>query len=261
MAKKQISTTPKEDKPLDTILDHFGIVDEPKAKKQEPEAKPVDVDALVARMDRLEQDNQTLTQSNIALMSSPRQPYAPVAPVVAEKKVTLTDGLPDPVSEPEAYGRELEARIADKIDSVVSKVNAAQEAQKSSSSRIEALWSEFADHPLYKEYAQNADWVEFAATKVAKRAQQKGLNIDTYMFTTSDQFFKDVASEIDKTFPKKEEEGKPLPKAPKVEEEELRTSGVFGGVESGSKPAADKDEDPGDMLKDLEDLQRKSVYF
>ena len=257
---KQISTTKKGDLPAPTsILDHFGVGDKPKEPEPEPDKKAVDVDALVARLDRLEQDNQTLQQSNLALMSTPRQEYNP--PPAQAPTPGIMEGLPDPVSEPESYGKELERRITDRIDNALTQQSGVHDQQQKTSGRIEALWGEFAEHPKYKDYAENVDRVEFAATKVAKRAEAKGLNIDKYMFTTSEQFFSDIAVEMDKTFPKAEPDAKKKDgDKPKGEEEE-RTGGIFGGLESGGKPAEDAKAEAGDMLEDITELQRKSEYF
>jgi len=261
---KQISTTKKGDVPAPTsIFEHFGLEDKPKTPAEKPEGdkKPVDVDALVARLDRLESDNQTLQQSNLALMSTPRQTYtAPAAPAVAPAP-GIMEGLPDPVSDPDNYGKELERRIAGRIDSALTQQSTTHSEQQKSSGRIEALWGEFADHPKYKDYAGNVDQVEFAATKVAKRAEAKGLNLDQYMFTTSEAFFSDIAVEMDKTFPKAEPDDKKKADDKDKGEEEERTSGIFGGVESGGKPGEDPKAEAGDMLEDLTSLQRKSEYF
>ena len=260
---KQISTTKKgEGDPLppSSILDHFGVGDVAKEPVKKDEPKAPDVDALIARMDRLETDNQTLQQSNLALMSTPRQQYEPLpAPVAATPGIM--EGLPDPVSEPEGYGKELERRIVDRIDSGIAQKSSALDQQQKTSGRIEALWGEFNEHPKYKDYAENVDQVEFAATKVAKRAEAKGLNIDKYMFTTSEQFFSDIAVEMDKTFPKAPVDDKKGDEPKDKGEEEERTGGIFGGVESGGKPVQDTKAEAGDMLEDLTDLQRKTEYF
>ncbi len=238
------------------ILEHFGI--EPVEEKNETKkAEPsTEVDALVARLDRLEQDNRTLQQSNLALMSAPKPVYDPGPPPIVEP---VQADLPDPVSDPAAYNAEINRRMDARIDSVVASVTQQFETKQQGTSRVDALWDEFAES--HSEYAENQDRVEFAATKVVQRAQKKGVNLDTYMFTTSDQFFSDVTKEMDKTFPKadpKPAEGDPKPPE---DGEELRTGGIFGGAESGSKPAASEKDTGGDLLTDLQDLQKASGFF
>jgi hypothetical protein len=163
------------------------------------------------------------------------------------------------VADPEAYNLEINRRMDARIDQVVTSVSDKFKPQENDNSRVDALWEEFAEE--YEDYAEHQDRVEFAATKVVQRASKKGVNLDAYMFTTSDQFFQDVTREMDKTFPK------PVKEEPKLEQkgpedgEELRTGGIFGGAESGGKPAAGAKDDGGDLLTDLQDLQKASGFF
>lgn len=259
MAKKKISTTKKSDEDENkSILEHFGIPneDDDTVAKEEPK-KDVDVDALVARLDRLEQDNISLQQSNIALMSAPKQVYQH-APAPAQQETMLAD-LPDPVSDPDAYTRALETRINERIDGALAANKQATQDAAKSSSRIDALWTEFAeDHP---DYAENSKLTEYCATKVAETADAKGLNLDTYMFTNSKQFFKDIIGEMDSMLPK-QETTEPKENTKDTEnEDDNRTGGIFGGLETGGSTSSGSDVEEGDLISDLTDLQRQSGYF
>ncbi len=163
------------------------------------------------------------------------------------------------VSDPEAYHSALETRIQSRIDSAVSVSERASADAAKSSGRIDALWNEFsATHP---DHAENTKLTEFCATKVAEQADAKGLDLNTYMFTNSKQFFSDIVSEMNTMLPKPEEkkaEGDPK----KAEEDELnRTGGIFGGLETGGSPSSGQEEVGGDLISDLTELQRKSGYF
>ena len=259
MAKPSTNKRPDtEDGDPISFLEHMGVKDitvtQEEAAKDEP--KVVDVDALVARLDRLEQDNVSLQQSNLALMAAPKQQTASVA---VPPPVSIVADLPDPVAEPENYSRMLEDRIIQRIDGAVSASENATAERARSSKQIEVLWDEFSN--AYPDHAKNTKLTEFVATKVAETADAKGLNLDTYMFTNSQQFFKDIVSEMDVMLPKVEpKEVKDDPK--KAEEDELnRTGGIFGGLETGGSPSSGSDIVEGDLISDLTELQRKSGYF
>jgi len=90
------------------------------------------------------------------------------------------------------------------------------------------------------------------------------------MFGSQEMFFEDVKTEYEKQFgpvsqgeEAEEAAQKPRKKALAADvedDDEGRTAGTFGGQESGGRPAAGKLK-PGDMIKDLSDLQRKSGYY
>ena len=256
MAKKVSTKKREESEDIPSVLEHFNIEETEEPTKPEPK-KEVDIDALVTRLDRLENDNRTLQQSNLALMSTPVAPIpAPTIPVLQ----TPSD-LPDPVTEPELYASAIERRVEEKITARNAEASEAKKREDDANSRVSALWDQFAADGKYDDYAEFPDRVSFAAEKVATRAGRKGLDLNRYMYVTTDQFFIDVASEMDKIFPKVAPVAKTSDEDDKDDDDAERTGGIFGGLETGSKLSDDKKDEKGDMITDLIALQRKSEFF
>jgi hypothetical protein len=185
-----------------------------------------------------------------------------------------TSGLPDPITDPEGFNKGLNDRISRAVETAQRNVSIEQSNQQSIQQRADALWEDFSEkYPWLKD---KQDLVEFVAGKVAQRAQGKGLDLSRYMFVTPDLFFGDVIKglgDLGVTQPSDEDpdgasgdtpataQGAPQRPAQGSEPPD-RTAGLFGGQDSGGRPAKGAEQDtPGDMLKDLKDLQRASGYF
>lgn len=105
--------------------------------------------------------------------------------------------------------------------------------------------------------------MEFVVDKITKKASRRGVDVNRYMFGAGDQFFDDIVKTYDETFGAIKADGKSEEPAPKggEEEDENRTGGIFGGVETGGRPTGGADEKPGDMIEDLHALQKKSGFW
>lgn len=270
---------PEPDAPVGTILEHMGVTD-PKGDEAPGagDAPEVDAAALQKQIADLNKQVDRLTSSQLSLLSSGLGAAVTPAggtPTQPDLPTVNLDGLPDQLTDPEGYQKGLNDRLTATIQDTVKVVTANEQAKvsrdKSYDTRVEGLWSDFTEaHP---ELADHTDLVEFAAGAVAKKAQAKGLNVEQYMFTTRDQFFSDIVSEVDKRFGAVIAQGdgekdddtpavngaKP---AKKDEGTDTRTAGVFGGEMSpGSTLKDNKGEKPGDFIKDLMDVQRASGFF
>ena len=81
------------------------------------------------------------------------------------------------------------------------------------------------------------------------------------MFVSRDTFFDDVAAEVRKLGGIEDDEDGGKGNDEPIEDDG-RTAGIFGGQESGGKPnAGTVAKKPGDMIKDIKDLQRASKFF
>lgn len=236
-----------------------GGGDDPEPKKSE-----VDVDALMKQIAQLSERVERAERTNAALLAQPApqpvyapahnpQPYAPAYTQPAPQGLSF-EGLPDPVTDPKAYGEALAARIAQQNIEAMRAAQASQQQQQASESRVEALWERFEEQ--YPDLAGDETLVEVAATKVVKEMAKRGVDVQKYMFLTSDQFLSDVADRMKKDFGKLfDKDDEPAPQAPD------RTAGIFGGTEGVPKPAAAAVGKPGDFVKDLQDLQKRDGYL
>jgi hypothetical protein len=226
---------------------------EEKAETAKASAAPAaDLAALQAQIAKLSGDLDQQRQTNMALMAQPLVQAAPATP-----KMDMTN-LPDPTLDPEAYAREVANRTTAYIGAVEQVRQAQSAGAAQSNQRVEALWEDF--NAKYPQYAEHADRVEFAATKIAQRAAARGLDVNKYIFGASGVFMADVAAEMDKTF------GKPEVEDPDDDgADDGRTGGIFGGNESGGKPTKVDEPNragfqPNSMFGDIQQWQAKSGF-
>lgn len=257
MAKKPAKTKPAA-APADPWMGMDLNLPEPEGEKAKP-TEPSMADVL-ARMERLETENQSLRTTQTALMT--RQP-APAAPVAAEPPKTITfENMPDPTKDAKAYAEEVARRIEAR-DALARKADSDRNAAtQTANQRAEGLWAQFKTD--YPELADEPDRVKFIAGQVAQEAHAKGVDLNTYMYTTRDQFMEDVAAKYITVFgdPEEGEDGNE-DAAPA----EGRTAGIPGGLESGGARSAGPKggEDPRkpktDMITDIKTMQKASGYF
>lgn len=230
-------------------------------KVEEPAKKgtEVDVTALMTQIGALQARQEQLEATNMALMAPVRTTVAPQEP----QKFT-TEDLPDPVVEPEKYAEEINKRINASFQSQQN-FNAAQNNEANTrKNQLDALWDDFVI--AYPAIAEQTEKAEFAIGQVAKKAKTRGIDMDRYMFNNSSKFMQDVEKEFVRVFGELEdgEDDEPVVrrrgKQLAAEEDEGRTAGIFGGIESGNRAVQQKP-GPGDMIKDIQDLQRKSGFF
>jgi hypothetical protein len=256
------------------ILEHFGEEDaSPPARRGRPRGASADSVALAGQVKDLSDKLARMETERFALLAqSPQQ--VTVQQVPAQPALDTSD-LPDPVTAPAEFQKELSARVNKLVAATVASTAAQQTGAQQTQNRVDALWEDFSKaHP---DLAENQDLVEFAATKVAQRAQARGIDVNKYMFTTRDAFFGDVVKEIDTLRPAavqgtrvapadqaaSDEGTRDAPAARTAAADEPafdRTGGIFGGQEAGGRPAV-RDAKATDMLEDLKELQRSSGYF
>ncbi len=105
-------------------------------------------------------------------------------------------------------------------------------ASQSATAKYNDLWEDF--QSSHKDHAGDFRRVQYAANQVASSLAKQGMDVEKYMFMNRTRFMEDVAREMDSIF------GKPEDKTQKPAEDPdpTRTGGMFGGIDSGSKPEA-----------------------
>ena len=185
--------------------------------------------------------------------------------------------MPDPVQYPDEYAAELTNRqftYQAKLTTYNDAVKAANTPRPLGD--IDALWNDFVEaHP---EYAENDKRFRFALGETAKHMSARGIDFSKYIFQSTDQAFDAIMKEYDDTFgsPEAQDEGEeeapleahpanlPEKRARRSREDdgdEGRTEGIMGGTERGSSIPGIQRVPAGDMIKDMQDMQRKSGYF
>lgn len=173
--------------------------------------------------------------------------------------------LPDPIQDPVGYGNELQARIYRKLAADREHDDRNKQMKDSQSQALTNLWEDFAI--AYPAYADDTERVEYVAAKVAQKAKARNIDLNRYMFGNQDRFMRDLTAEFDRLFGAPGEVDEVEDEAParrqtrqREEPETHRTGGLFGGMESGSKPVGGK-LPPGDMIRDIHEIQRKSGFY
>jgi hypothetical protein len=246
--------------------------DKVEAKDDDPRIKEIE-SKFEERMRLMQERLEEVNRVNMQLMSQPVV-QAEVDDIPKPQHVDL----PDPVADPKAFAEAIRHNaIQDfEYDQRV-KAKRSNKAQ-SEKDKAKELWDDFATE--YPALAGDQKRVEFAANLVAEKLQRRGVDVARYMFINRDRFFEDVSKEYANNFGEVEvdEEGeafdedrgsqsgrerKPRRGRPRRErsEEVDRSVGMFGGQESGHRPAARSEEQQGDMISDMMDMQRKSGFF
>lgn len=233
-------------------------------QEQEQSTPKATVEDVLAKLEGLQARLDKAERTNMALMSAaPRVEERDMRP--ASTEVDFSD-LPDPVTYPKEYAAELTKRTQAAFQAQV----AAQERQRGVSATREQqakqLWDRFST--AHKEYASHQDRVEFAAAQVAQDAKARGIDLERYMFGPgADMFLEDVKKRMDDIFgaPGAGQKGKGKAQDDEEEEEDeqddARSTSIFGGLESAGRPGRPSKEDVGDMIKELQDTQRKSGWY
>lgn len=238
------------------ILAHFGLDDDASDKdKDDNKGKSDDMQALRDQISEMQRNMEQMQRTNMALLSQPMQ--TPRVEQLTRPQEQDFGDLPDPTLDREAFDKALRDRVNSMVTQQVQAVKGTLDTARAQEKAADDLWADFSTK--HDAYSEDQDKVEFAATKVVSEMKARGVDVQKYMFQARDQFFKDVTAKYDTMFGK--------PGAEQVEQDEQededtqRTAGIFGGLESGGAPAKGKQESPGDMIKDLHDLQRKSGFF
>lgn len=190
----------------------------------------------------------------------------PEAPELVELSF---EGLPDMYSEPDKYQQAIARRIQE--NSLVNqKIQRDYEREIARIDSVKAnqgaaIWNEFTElHPELKDYA---DQVSFVAEKIAYDKQAQGIDSRAYIFRNKAQFFDEVVEGLNKFMPGLAKGGEAADGTTVEAGDTSRTDGVFGGAfspfpvgEPGAGPGKGE-QGKGDMVKDMQAIQRKSGFF
>lgn len=216
---------------------------------------------------------------NMQLMAQPRwqsqvdDTFQPADPSKVE--------LPDPALDPQGYDKALAERQRIRMENERRRTEIESRKAKSAEEKAAALQAAFADK--YPEMAANDERMAFITSQVARKAAKRGLDVERYMLLNQPRFIEDVATEYVKVFgdPTEleddedylEDDRRPAARAaPKrrannrrrqEDDDDGRSAGIFGGTESGGRPGRgrDDDHDRGDMISDLQAMQRKTGFY
>lgn len=256
--KKRTSKSATQETPLEAFASSGAPImasaerDAEVAEASEGEAKPVSNDVLLERISQMQKQLDQQERDNLALLSTPNggsQNQQREAP-----KLDLTN-LPNPIDDPEGYAKEMNVRYEKGLKDQSQYLQETQNASRQQDGKVNELWDNFSER--YPQYADDPDKVEFAALKVAKAAQRRGVDLNRYMFQTQEKYMRDVAQEFEKSFGTKEEadDGDDEADAPAD-----RSIGIMPGGKGPTRAAEPKGK-KGDLISDLHELQIKTGFY
>jgi hypothetical protein len=246
---------------------------EPRGKveaKKEPTVAEL-LEKMGAMQERIDAQARETARATTVGNSTPTPTFAEPAP-----QLNL-ENLPDPVADPKAYAAEIATRTLGFQNTLT-----AYEARKRDAltpkpmGDPDAVFADFADQ--YPEYAQEEERLAFVTAQVSKKLSKRGVDVQKYLYQHTDQLFADLLKEYDAVFGKPGEEldgedgeieAAPAPRQrqrrarnPEIEDDEGdgRTEGILGNQEPGTRQAGNTPR-PGDLIKDLQDMQRQSGYY
>lgn len=260
MSKKTLSRTPKKatvetEQEYPSILDHFGLTDN-KPTVRETVVQPDDRDDRIAELTKRLDD---LQRANVALMSQ-----APVEtkPSAAPKDLDLS-GLPDPVAEPDKYTSELNKRINANMSERMSYVSQQLTLASEQERKYNELWSDFSAR--HADVAKDEERVKIAAQSAMEKAKSRGIDVQKYATSGREQFFGDILKEHERLFGKVAEVSDEDDTSEDTSDtsDDGRSMSIFGGLESGSSMPKGKGSprEMGDMVKDIQDIQRRTGFY
>lgn len=250
-------------KPTPKLEQNFGPMDFPDIGGPDPsdvqDTKSDPNAELQRQLDEMRAQNTRLQEDLARVVSVPQVTVAPTAP-----KGISYDNLPDPVTDPAAYGQALGQRIVENAQAQRGYEQTNQAIVQEREGKIEALWEDFDN--AYPEIAKDKEGMEFVVMQVAKRAKTRGADLDRYMFVTREKFMGDVAKAYEARFGEAEDD-EPAPKprrqrARPDDDEPTRTS-VFGGLEGGGRPTQVAKDNPSEssMVKEIQEMQLSSGFY
>lgn len=262
------------------VAQMFDDVDNEEGKVVEQDDR---YEVLAKQIAELQRANEEIQRANMALLQNPSWgSQTEFQPQLEDpNKIELPDPAIDPAGYSEANLRRL--RVQNENDRRLREAD--DRKKKTVEEKAEALQEAFA--AKYPELALDQEKLDFVSVKVAQDAQKRGVDVQRYMFLTTDKFLDDVAKRYVKVF------GEPEPledddydieedrsnnlrreasasrrrnsrRRSRQEDDDVvsRTSGIFGGNESGGRPGRSRDDDRGpDMIDDLHAIQRKTGFF
>jgi hypothetical protein len=250
----------------DTIFEALGQDEDGRPKGQPKTDTGPSVAELMKQLGDQQRRIDEMERTNLAL-SMPVK--ADVAILPKEPVINFT-GLPDPIVNAQAYAEEMAKRMQ-AYNAELAAFHTAKQAAQPQPVNYDVLWEDFT--ATYTDYADDPEGIEFATSKVMKNMQRRGVDPQRYMIQNSDKFFRDVVAAYDERFGKPGEDVEPEPakrgrpstrdegRRPEEDAEANRTGGIFGGVDGSSSGRTPRAPPPGDMIKDLQDMQRKTGYY
>lgn len=250
----------------ETIFDSLNPAKQSQRKEEGPSTAEL--------MQRLAEVNAKLEASERdRQLDMARRTAPPAAPTQIEAPKLDLAGLPDPVVDKDAYAAEIARRtIAFQNDMATFNQKRADAAKPQQLGDPDALWEDFTEQ--FPDYTDNEDRIRFATSQVVGRLAKRGIDVQKLMYGQPDRFFKEITDFYDKTFgsptTESDDDDKPEPRErtarrQRSDDEPDGDDGrddVFGGSDApaGGERRAEQPK-PGDFIKDLHDLQRKSGYF
>ncbi len=268
MAKGKAAKKTEQDEGYLDFLGIGGEKPEGEGAGEKGETSQADqISGLMKTIEGLATTVDTL-QQQVTMGATPLQ--ATIAPAEPTLKAVNFEGLPDQQEDPAGFAKVLNTRMSETLQEnmrVMGEFNTAKATAASAvETRTEQLWDDFQTQYMTKletglpDKLEALPYVEVAAKAVAKRAQRRGLDLDTYMYRGS--FMADVFAETEKVlapFRKEEGEGGTEGHPTAAEAEAHRTAGIFGTTgPEGKKP--EENEDKG-LISDLQEVQLKSGFY
>lgn len=273
ISRTRRNATQVEPEPVEgTIFDHFPASQGEQTKQQAKKNDEPSVSDLLARLNDM-QSRLDAQDRELARASATVQTQLPPVQIGEEPKLNL-EGLPDPVTDAAKYaatiierGRQYDAQVAD------------YNKRKQDATRPQpmgdpdTLYNDFAE--LYPEYADKDKQMRFVTGEVAKRLSQRGIDVQRYMYTRPEAFFKDLVNEFNDTFGKpdddndepteahvKVQEVRPRRKRQDVDDDdEGRTAGILSQTDRGPTRADAREGKPDGLIEELQAVQRKMGYY
>jgi hypothetical protein len=252
MAKKpKVKDTSKDVDPMALRFPDIGG-DEPENKGEDDEVR-TQLASIAAQLASISDENKSLRDANLRLMATAPSAPGNVSSTPSVPAKMSFDGMPDPVEKPTEYAAELNRRISAQLALERDAERQQTQAQQQQSARVQGLWAGFSSQ--YGEYAKDQNKVEYAAYKLAEKMKSRGVDMERYMFTTQDQFFRDLKEEMVSIFGKLDgEEDDALEPAD-------RTTGLPGGSVPNAKGSFKTDAEKSTFVADLQKMQRTSGFF
>lgn len=211
---------------------------------------------LTARLDAMAAENADLRRSNALYQ---QQPVAPIYVQAAE--ATDVPQMPDPMFDSEGYTQHVLNRVDNLVAAQLQDFQARQAAGSQDNEAYNQLWNEFLSVPGFDVWENEDDKVEFATIKVAKRVAARGGDVNRYMFGNTNQFFQDVAAELEAQFGWPEPEGEDGAGEEDYDPDVDRTGGLMSGQMAPIQRKTVPQGEMPDMLQDLAEIQRKSGFI
>ena len=248
----------------------------PQEAKKPADTKPaVTMDDVMKRIETLQKE---------VLKPKPQAPRAESARYEQQRPKTVEAApaekkrpLPDPVMDPEGYTKALTEQVLGAMREQFDEREQRQVAKDAAKTKSERLWNRFS--AAYPDHAKNKKLVEFMAGQVIEELALDGTDLDAYINGQTDDFFSQIAAQIDETVGKREE--KVEKKAEEAEESaddkeaseedddeddtNLNYGELFGGdspkAAKGKKGKSESEEPDGGIVALLRATQRKAGYY